>query len=88
MVNFWSKGKQSLVSTFTNLNVNYCLSVWNFTSKKILKIVEEIQKRYLKLLLYDQTNKQTKKKTQKASQLRSKKLIILAIKKNLEWVKP
>ena len=85
MVNFWSKGKQSLVSTFTNLNVNYCLSVWNFTSKKILKIVEEIQKRYLKLLLYDQTNKQ---KTQKASQLRSKKLIILAIKKKLEWVKP
>ena len=32
--------------------------------------------------------RQTKIKTQKASQLRSKKLIILARKKNLDWVKP
>ena len=53
-----------------------------------MKIGEEIQKRYLKLLLYDQTNKQTKKKTQKASQLRSKKLIILARKKTLNGLNP
>ena len=83
--------KEVLLYSFVLSNFNYCPLVWHFCSSKLLKKIEKIQERALRILYNDSTsdyNRLLNKSSKASMEVKRLRILALEIFKTLNHLNP